>query len=179
MESLNGVKFEDQAKKVRAVLRRFPNIIRIFQDTMTIGQGLSDELAKDYYYAPEKKWYPPLIDMNNEQAMEAIDQTHGVPIIYGIRACPEINHRMGMAVKVYTEKHWLHLYPMNVDENIDLKTEENRLVMETNEARMEIVNIETIGTSGGWLQFGTKAKRKDRWSAMGMGLYGIQTIAKD
>ncbi len=179
MESMNGVKFEDQAKRVRAVMRRFPNIIRIFQDTMTIGQGLSDELAKDFYDPETEKWYPPLIDMNNEQAMNAIDKTHGVPIIYGIRACPEINHRLGMAVKTYTEKHWLHMYPMNVDENIDLKTEENRLVVETNEARMEIVNIETTGTSGGWLQFGTKGKRKDRWSAMGMGLYGIQLLAEE
>lgn len=179
MESMNGVKFEDQAKRVRAVMRRFPNIIRIFQDTMTIGQGLSDELAKDFYDPETEKWYPPLIDMNNEQAMNAIDKTHGVPIIYGIRACPEVNHRLGMAVKTYTEKHWLHMYPMNVDENIDLKTEENRLVMETNEARMEIVNIETTGTSGGWLQFGTKGKRKDRWSAMGMGLWGIQLLAEE
>lgn len=52
-------------------------------------------------------------------------------------------------------------------------------MIETNEARMEIVNIETTGTSGGWLQFGTKGKRKDRWSAMGMGLYGIQLLAEE
>ena len=61
----------------------------------------------------------------------------------------------------------------------DLKKEETRLVMETNAAIMEIVSIETTGVSGGWLQFGTKSRRKDRWSAMGMGLYGIQLLADE
>ena len=178
-DSMNGVSFENQAIKVREVLRKFPGIIKIYQDTMTIGQGLSDELAKDYYFAEEQKWYPPLIDCNNEQAMNKIDTTKGVPIIYGIRANAEINHKMGMTVKVFTEKNWVHLYPMSVDEKIDLKKEETRLVMETNAAIMEIVSIETTGVSGGWLQFGTKSRRKDRWSAMGMGLYGIQLLADE
>lgn len=179
MYSMNGVKFEDQAKIVRKTLKLFPNVIQIFQDTMTIGQGLSDELAKDYYDPEDEKWYPPLIDMNNEQAMEQLDKTKGVPIIYGFKPCAEINHRLGMAVKVATEKRWLHMYPFNVTEKVDLNTEETRLLAESEETRIEVVNIETTGTSGGWLQFGTKSKRKDRWSSLGMGLYGIELIAKE
>ena len=50
------------------------------------------------------------------------------------------------------------------------------LLMEAEATRMEIMNIETMGVTGGWLRFGTKSKRKDRWSAMGMGLYGARMI---
>lgn len=176
IHSMNGAKFEDQAAKVRQVLKKFPNIIRIFQDTMTIGQGLSDELAKDYYDNEEAKWYPPLIDMNNEQAMANIYKTGGIPIIYGIKATAEINHRMGYAIKNFTEKGWLHLYPFRVDEERDLTMEENLLVRESEATRMEIMNIQTFGTSNGWVKFGTKTKRKDRWSAVGLALYGIGII---
>ena len=179
MESMNGVKFEDQAKRVRDVLKKFPNTIRIYQDTMTIGQGLSDELAKDYFDAEEQKWMPPLIDMNNEQAMSNMELSKGVPIIYGIRASAEINHRLGMAVKVFTEKKWLHMYPFNVSEKIDLNKEETRLLAESEETRSEVLNIETVGTTGGWLQFDTISKRKDRWSALGMGLFGIQILMEE
>lgn len=178
-KSLNGESFETQAKWVRRTLIRFPQIIRIFQDTITIGQGLTDELAKDYYDEETDKWYPPLIDMNDEAAMAALEKTKGVPIIYGIKATPEINHKMGYAVKTFTEKGWLHMYPFRVDETRDLRLEEKQLLMETEATRMEIMNIETLGVSGGWLRFGTKSKRKDRWSAMGMGLYGIRMIYEE
>lgn len=177
--SLNGKTFSEQAAVVREILRRFENVIRIYQDTVTIGQGLSDELAKDYYCYDTEKWYPPLIDMNDPAAMDKIDQTKGVPVIYGIRATTEINHKLGYAVKTYTEKCWLHLYSLHTDENKELTTEEKTLLMETEAAKMEIMNIETKGVSNGWVQFGTKSRRKDRWSAMGMGLYGIQLIVEE
>lgn len=178
-KSMNGESFEEQAKQVRKLLIKFPQIIRIFQDTMTIGQGLTDELAKDYYDVDTDKWYPPLIDMNDETAMAARDKTKGVPIIYGIKATPEINHRMGYAVKTFTEKGWLHMYPFQVEENRELTLEEKQLVYETEATRMEVMNIETFGVSGGWVKFGTRSKRKDRWSAMGMGLYGAKMIYEE
>lgn len=148
-KSMNGESFEEQAKQVRRLLIKFPKVIRIYQDTMTIGQGLTDELAKDYYDVETEKWYPPLIDMNDETAMAARDKTKGVPIIYGIKATPEINHRMGYAVKTFTEKCWLHMYPFRVEEDRDLTLEEKQLIYETEATRMEIMNIETFGVSGG------------------------------
>ncbi len=177
--SLNGKTFSEQAENVREILRKYQGVIRIMQDTMTIGQGLSDELAKDYYCIETEKWYPPLLDMNDPAAIERIEQTKGVPIIYGIRATPEINHRIGYAIKTYTEKRWLHMYPLRVEENRDLTLEERTLVHETEATRMEIMNMETRGMTGGWIQFGTKSRRKDRWSAMGMGLYGILQLVEE
>ncbi len=179
LRSLNGMPFSEQADNVREVLRKFPNVIRIFQDTMTIGQGLSDELAKDYYCVDNEKWYPPLIDINDKTAMDKIEQTKGIPIIYGIKATQEINHRMGYAIKNYTEKKWIHLYPFNIEEERDLELEERQLVMESEATRMELMNIEPKGVSNGWMAFKTKSKRKDRWSALGMGLYGLLQIAKE
>lgn len=178
-KALNGVKFEEQAKEVRGILKKYPQVIQIFQDTMTIGAGLSDELSKDYYDIEEEKWYPPLIDMNDEQAMENRDKTKGIPIIYGIKASAEINHRMGYAVKKFTEKGHLHLYPFRVEEQRDLTQEEKQVVYETEATRMEVMNIETFGVYNGWVKFGTKSRRKDRWSALGMGLYGINLIAEE
>lgn len=177
--SLNGKTFSEQAESVREVIRKFQGIIRIFQDTVTIGQGLSDELAKDYYCIETEKWYPPLIDMNDPAAMEKLPQTKGVPIISGIRATPEINHRMGYAIKTYTEKKWLHLYPLHVEETKDLTLEERTLLLESEATRMEVMNMETRGMTGGWIQFGTKSRRKDRWSALGMALYGILQIVEE
>jgi hypothetical protein len=177
--SMNGKTFEEQARVYRKVLKKFPQVIRIFQDTMTIGQGLTDELAKDYYDIEDEKWYPPLIDVNNETAMKNKEITKGVPIIYGIKANPEINHKMGYAIKTYTEKKWLHMYPFRVEEHRDLKQEEKQLIYETESTRMEIMNIETLGASGGWIKFGTKTKRKDRWSAVGLGTYGALLIFEE
>ena len=177
-KSLNGERFEEQAKIVRSMLKKFPQVIQIFQDTMTIGTGLSDELSKDYYDPEEEKWYPPLIDINDEQAMKNRINTKGIPIIYGIKATPEINHRMGYAVKKFTEKGFLHMYPFRVEEHRDLTAEEKQVVYETEATRMEVMNIETLGVTNGWVKFGTKSRRKDRWSALGMGLYGISLIAE-
>ena len=179
IKALNGCSFSEQAKEYRALLRKFPNVIRVFQDTMTIGQGLTDELAKDFYCEEEDKWYPPLIDMNDEIAMKNIDKTHAVPLIYGIKASPEINHRMGYAVKNFVEKGWLHMYPVSIEEERDLTMEETLLVKQTDATFMEVMNIETKGVYAGWVQFITKSKRKDRWSALGMGLYGADLIKKE
>lgn len=177
--SMNGEKFEEQAKRVRSVLKKFPNVKRIYQDTMTIGQGLTDELAKDYFDTEEQKWYPPLIDHNSEQAMKNKDKTNGIDIIYGVKPTAEINHKMGYAIKTFTQKGWLHLYPFRIEEHRDLSIEERTLLYETESTRMEILNIQTMGMSGGWVKFGTKSKRKDRWSALGFGLYGVQEIAEE
>lgn len=185
IRALNGEKFETQAKNVRELLKKFPNIIEIFMDTQTIGQGLADELAKDYYNEDEDKWYPPLIDMNDDTAMANIDKTHGVPIIYGIKPCPEINHRCGYAIKRFTEKGYLHMYPENASEERymkigkDYSVEEQLLIKQSEATRMEVLNMETGGLAGGWMKFVTKAKRKDRWSALGYGLYGIEMLFEE
>lgn len=177
--SMNGKTFSEQAENVRELLRRFPTVMRIFQDTMTIGQGLSDELAKDFYCVEDEKWYPPLIDMNDPTAMGNLTRTKGVPIIFGIKATPEINHKMGYAIKNFVEKRWVHLYPYGVEEKRDLTAEENLIVMETEATRFELVSIEQIGMAGQWLKFSTKSKRKDRWSAMGMALYGVTLMVEE
>lgn len=187
IRGLNGCAFEEQAENVREILRKFPNVICIFQDTMTIGTALADELAKEYYYEPEDKWYPPLIDMNDETAMRNIDKTHGVPLIYGIKATPEINHRLGYAIKNYTEKGWLHLYSIDAGDDQQLRkknskelTLEERVLIEQTEAtRIEVLNMEAVGLSSGWMKFITRSKRKDRWSAICMGIYGATLIYKE
>lgn len=110
-KSMNGEKFEVQAQEVRRLLKKFPNVIRIFMDTNGLGIGLSDELSKPFWDMEEQKEYPPLIDMNDEQAMKEI--TNGVPLIYGIKPNPENNHKMGMSVKTATQKHYLRMYSVN------------------------------------------------------------------
>lgn len=178
--SMNGTKFEKQAKIVRETLKRFPQTIRIFMDTNGLGIGLADELAKDYYDEADDKWYPPLIDMNNEEQMHNI--VNGAAIIYGIKATAEINHNMGMAIKTFTQKHWLHMYNMSADETrtVDLTSSEEKLLLETEETRMEILNIKNKPINGSvYVKFYSTSERKDRWSAMCMGLYGAQIIFEE
>lgn len=177
---LNGKTFAEQARVVRTLLKKYPRVIRIFMDTNGLGVGLADELAKDYYDTEEEKWYPPLIDMNNEEQMKKI--INGAALIYGIKASAEINHNMGMAIKTFTQKKWLHMYSMQADETrqIDLSSDEERLLLETEETRMEILNIQNKPINGSvYVKFFSTSKRKDRWSAMCMGLYGAQIIFKE
>lgn len=179
-KSMNGVTFQKQAKEVRNILKRYPNIIRIFMDTNGLGIGLSDELAKDYYDEDEDKWYPPLIDMNNEEQMKNI--INGAALIYGIKATAEINHNMGMAIKTFTQKHWLHMYSNTTDElrEVDLSMEEEKLILEAEETRMEILNIKNKPINGSiYVKFYSTSSRKDRWSAMCMGLYGAELLRKE
>lgn len=179
-KSMNGVPFSTQCKEVRNVLKKFPNIIRIYMDVNGLGVGLADELAKDYYDEDDEKWYPPLIDMNNEQQMKNI--INGAAIIYGIKATAEINHNMGMAIKTFTQRRWLHMYPLNADEqrDIDITKEENLLLLEAEETRMEVMNIKNKPISNStYVKFYTTSGRKDRWSALCMGLYGAEIIRKE
>lgn len=179
-KSMNGEKFENQARVVRQTLKKFPNTIRIFMDTMGLGQGLADELAKPYYDEESDIWYPPIIDMNDEEQASKVPD--GIKLIYGIKATAEINHNMGMAIKTFTQKRWLHMYNMAADEQrkIDLSSEEDRLLLETEETRMEILNIQNKPISNStYIKFFSKSSRKDRWSAMCMGLYGAQLLAKE
>lgn len=178
--SMNGETFENQAKEIRRLLKKFPQTIRIFMDTNGLGVGLADELAKDYYDEEDDKWYPPLIDMNNEEQMKKI--INGAALIYGIKATAEINHNLGMAIKTFTQKHWLHMYPMNADEQreVDLSKDEERLLLEAEETRMEILNIQNKPINGSiYVKFFSVSKRKDRWTAMCMGLYGALLIKKE
>lgn len=118
--------------------------------------------------------------MNNEEQMERI--VNGAALIYGIKATAELNHNMGMAIKTFTQKHWLHMYPLSADEQrkVDLTSEEDRLLLESEETRMEILNIQNRPISGSvYVKFFSTSHRKDRWSAMCMGLYGAQLLAKE
>ena len=183
-KSMNGVKFSDQARVIRGLLKKFPNIIRVYLDANGLGVGLVDELAKDYYDDEESKWYPPLLDMNNDEQMHMLKEgtLSGLPIIYGIKATAEINHNMGMNIKTFTQKKWLHMYPLSADEQrkVDLSMEEDRLLFESEETRMEILNIKNKPINGSvYVKFYSTSGRKDRWSAMCMGLYGAQLLFKE
>lgn len=147
---------------------------------ITVGKGLADEMAKPYYDEQDDKWMPPIIDMNNEEQVSSIPD--GVQLVYGIKASAEVNHNMGMAVKTFTQKRWLHMYNMAADEQrkIDLSSDEERLLLETEETKMEILNIQNKPISNSvYIKFFSKSKRKDRWSAMCLGLYGAQLLAKE
>lgn len=178
--SMNGKTFEYQNKQVRKILKKFPNTHRIFMDVMGVGKGLADEMAKPFYDEQDDKWYPPLIDINNEEQVSSIPD--GVQLIYGIKASAEVNHNMGMAIKKFTQKRWVHMYNMAADEQrkVDLSSEEERLLLETEETKMEILNIQNKPISNSvYIKFFSKSSRKDRWSAMCMGLYGAELLAKE
>lgn len=181
--SMNGEKFEEQARQIRNLLKKFPNVIRIFMDTQTIGQGLADELSKEYWDLEELKSYPPLIDVNDEKAVKNIK--NGIPIIFGITPSAENNHKMGMAVKKNTQKHYLKMYSIDagddiIENNKELTEEEEKIVLEAEATRREVMNIEAK-PQGMYLKFEPKdsTARKDRWSALGLGLYGIELIEEE
>lgn len=184
--SMNGEKFEEQASRVRQLLKKFPTTIRIFMDTQTIGKALADELSKEYWDFEDLKSYPPLIDMNDEQAVANIK--NGIPLIYGISPTAENNHMMGTAIKKDTQKHHLKLYSFEagddkVEKDIALTEEEEKQILEAEATRREVLRIEAK-PQGLFYKFDTPTKtgvesRKDRWSALGLGLYGAELIEKE
>lgn len=193
--SMNGEKFEEQARQIRSLLVKFPNVIRIYMDTNGLGVGLADELSKPFWDAEVQKEYPPLIDMNDEQAVKQI--TNGVPLIYGIKPTNEINHKMGMAVKTATQKKFVRLYSIDAgEENVkkkdkngddivetivkDLTQEEEKQILEAEATRREIMMIEAR-PQGMYFKFESASKRgrKDRWSALGFALYGCELIEEE
>jgi len=178
IKTLNGTKFEEQARELRNLLKKFPTCVRIYMDTMTIGKALADEMAKDYFDIEDQKWYLPLIDMNDEQAMRMRQETNGIPLIYGITAVAQTNHMFGMAVKVYTQKAFVHMYSQTADEMEDLTMEKQLLLAETRETQREIMNI-NAKPNGQYYKFFTKAKRKDRWTSFAMGLYGADILRNE
>lgn len=184
VKSMNGMTFSEQAKEIRTIHKLFPNTVRMVMDTNGLGVGLSDELARDYYDEDTDIWHQPLLDMNNKEQMEKMKSgaLNGNPIIYGIKATAEINHNMGMAIKTYTQKHWLHLYPMSADENrkVDLSIEEEKQLLEAEETRMEVLNIKNRPIVGSiFVKFYSKSRRKDRWSSLCMGIYGAQKLYEE
>lgn len=180
--TLNGEKFETQNKVIRDILKKFPNIERIFMDASGLGVGLVDEMSKPYWDIEEQKEYPPLIDMNDEQAMK--DISNGIPLIYGIKPAPEINHKLGMAVKKATQRKQLKLYSINAgDDKETLTEEEERLILEAEATRREVMRIEAV-PSGVYLKFQSaiskgEESRKDRWSALALALYGAELLEAD
>ena len=181
--SLNGEKFSEQAKQVRELLKKFPNTIRIFMDTNGLGAGLADELSEPYWDIEEQKEYPPLIDINDEQAVREIK--NGIPLIYGIKPNNENNHRMGMAVKTATQKHHLRMYSQEAGDDKIVKDEvlteeEERLILEAEATRREVLNIEAK-PNGLYYKFepSNKKGRKDRWSALGLALFGAEIIEQE
>lgn len=177
--SMNGLSFSVQNERVRDVLRQFPKTSHIFMDTNGLGIGLADEMAKPFFNAETETWEKPLIDMNDSDAMSQIANTGGIPLIYGIKANLTINHLMGHVVKKYTEEQWLHFYKENADEEIDIDYEKESLLEETKQTILEILNIVPKGTTNNLVQFRTKGKRKDRWSATNMAVYGGDMIFKE
>lgn len=178
--SMNGEKFEEQAKQIRKLLLKYPNTDKIFMDTQTIGQGLADELSKEYYDVETMKLYPPLIDENDEQAVANI--TNGVPLIYGITPTAENNHKMGMAVKKATQKHHLQMYSLKAgDDKVErdeiLSLEEEKQILEAEATRRELLGIEAK-PNGMYFKFRPSYSRgrKDRWSALGLVLRGAEIL---
>lgn len=185
IQSMNGCTFAEQAKQIRAVKRRYPSIIRAYMDAVTIGQGVFDELAKEFLCEETETYEDPWIDMNDEEALKNRELTHAIPLIYGIKATPEINHKCGYAVKKYIEKKWLHLYTRNageiahVNKDTDYTYEEELVLNETRQTIDEVINMQAQTLNSGFMKFITRGKRKDRWSALGYGLYGVEIIQKE
>ena len=183
--TMNGARFEEQHKVLRDLLKDYPNTIRIYMDIQGVGKGLYDESSKVYFDVELQKELPPLIALNDEQAIRNIP--NGIKMIYGIAASQELNHKMGMSIKKYTQKGWLHMYHSGTVSatGADLTIIEKAQLMEAEATRRELMKIEAT-PQGNYLKFdlpksmqNSKTHRKDRWSALIMLLHGVERIKEE
>ena len=118
--------------------------------------------------------------MNDPVAMANLNETHGVPIIYGIKPSAEINHSMGYSAKTFTQKHWLHMYSDKTGEKTEdvLTLEEKKLLAETKMCCSEVMSMKTK-VNGMFIKFYTNDILKDRWSCLCYGLYGLDLKYKE
>ena len=181
----NGMSYEKQHDILRQLLKDYPNTKRIFMDINGVGQGLYQECTKPYWDHEDQKELPPLIAINDEEAVRNIP--NGVPLIYSIYPSIEFNHKMGVLLKTYTQKNWLHMYHDGTRENKEssLTLEQKAQILEAEATRREVLKIEAT-PSGTYFKFGlssqlakSKAGRKDRWSALCMLIYGANMIKEE
>jgi hypothetical protein len=183
--TMNGATFAEQHKMLRSLLKDYPRTIRIGMDIQGLSKGLYDECIKPYWDAELQKELPPLIDMNDKQAIANIK--NGILIIYGILGSAELNHNMGLLVKKYTQKRRIRFYHAGTsnDDGRDLTLMEAAQIAEARATQVELLKIEAK-PSGNYLKFdlpdtmkGSKFHRKDRWSACGHLLYVVNQIEEE
>lgn len=179
--SMNGLSFKEQAAQIRAVMKKFPVIV-VAMDTSGLGVGLADELANEYWDIELQRNLPPIIDINDVEAIARI--TNGIPLIHGVKPNNEMNHHMGMLIKTATQKKHVRFYsPDAGDDKIAtqtadmstsslLTTEEEKQNLEAEALRRECMAI-SAKPNGVFFKFESKT-RKDRFSALGFGLLAAE-----
>lgn len=181
----NGMSYERQHGVLRQLLKDYPNTVKVLMDTNGVGKGLYYECMKPYWDHESQKELPPLVASNDEIAMRNIP--HGVSIIYSLYPTVEINHKMGVALKTYVQKNWLHMYHDGTRGSTEgsLTLEQKAQILEAEATRREILKIEAV-PSGTYFKFQlssqlarSKAGRKDRWSALCMLVYGVEMIKEE
>ena len=199
MAAYRGLSQRQLAEEIRKVFLRFPNTIRIVYDANAIGRGLESLFDQPYQYEDDKgqkRELPPLLPFNSTETYKSIKILH--PFI----ATNTLNNEMVNVLTRNFQDRELRLPVMSAATDSEaylprladdsdseeesgvkrkrtmLMTEEAYVYREADELQAELGNIVRRLTAQGNSVFGTaiSTQRKDRFSALGMGMWFIDTL---
>ena len=96
-ETIEGIDIDNQAIKVRRIMRDFQANYLIF-DAREFGINLTDSMAKTLYDEDRDIEYPPIKVMNNEDLADRCRNDIAEPIMWAFMGTAESNHKMHTAM---------------------------------------------------------------------------------
>ena len=96
-ETIEGIDIDNQAIKVRRIMRDFQANYLIF-DAREFGINLTDSMAKTLYDEDRDIEYPPIKVMNNDDLADRCRNDIAEPIMWAFMGTAESNHKMHTAM---------------------------------------------------------------------------------
>lgn len=190
-ESMAGQHSELQAIRLKQLYYDFEGDY-VAMDTMGNGIAVFDNATKILYDKNRDVEYPAWTVLNDEMMDERKMDKNAIPLIYSIKAHPELNHKVATGLRSAFEKKKIRLLINDIEAKEDLietkgylkKTEEEKVYllrpyMQATALTNELVNL-VYRVQGGYIKIeevGTTTK--DRYSSIGYGNYVATLLEQD
>lgn len=191
METMQGQHSEIQAIRLKQLFYDF-EADYVAMDTNGNGLAVFDQCTKILYDQERDMEYPAWTVINDEMMDERKIDKNAIPVIYSIKATPEINHKVAVGLRTAFEKRKIRLLINEIEAKEDLiekkgylkKSPEeqvyllrpymqataltNELVNLVYEVRNGYIKIKEVGTT-----------TKDRYSSIGYANYVATLLEQD
>lgn len=178
-ESMEGGHTGNQALRIRQLYYDF-DCDYIVLDTQNAGIGVYDQLTETQYDAERGREYEPLSCINDERLAERCVYSNAPKVIYSIRATPQMNSEIAVALKDAFRRNKIKLLIheneakeiLEKTKGYDKLPEESKYeflmpYIHTTQLITEMMNLEGEITEAGLIKLREQGSgRKDRYSSL-------------
>ncbi len=191
MEKMEGVHSETQSIRMKQLYYDF-EADYVALDTNGNGMSVFDNLVKILYDKDRDVEYPAWTVINDEAMDDRKMDKNAIPIIYSIKATPEINHKVAVGLRSAFEKRKIRLLINDIEAKEEMiekkgylkKTTEEQVYLlkpfaQATALTNELVNL-IYKVSSGYIKIeevGTTTK--DRYSSVGYANYVATLLEQD